>query len=95
MAHFALGYTLYDLERYHEAYAHLRLYTELSPCSSWNWCWLGKAAAAIGETSEAEDAYRRALELTERGDHKTEAEELLAELSTRGQPDPLDDDIPF
>ena len=31
MAHFAIGYTLYELERYREAYGHLRHYAELAP----------------------------------------------------------------
>ncbi len=44
IAHFALGYTLYDLGRYHEAYRHLRYYAQIAPASAWNWCWLGKAA---------------------------------------------------
>ena len=70
MAHFALGYTLYELGRFRESYAHLRHYAELAPLGSWNWCWLGKAAAAIGETAEAERAYRRAIELTKRGDRR-------------------------
>jgi tetratricopeptide (TPR) repeat protein len=80
MAHFALGYTLFELGRHQEAYSHLRHYTELAPHSSWNWCWLGKAAAAIGETTEAEQAYHRALELTSQGDMETDARELLQEL---------------
>ena len=63
MAHFALGYTLYDLGRFHEAYRHLRYYAELAPAGSWNWCWYGKAAQAIGEIDEARAAYRRAIEL--------------------------------
>ncbi len=53
MAHFALGYTLYELGRYHEAYRHPRYYAQIAPASAWNWCWLGKAAQAIGETGEA------------------------------------------
>jgi tetratricopeptide (TPR) repeat protein len=80
MAHFALGYTLYELERYREAYAHLRLYTELAPHAAWNWCWFGKAALAIGETQEARSALKRAVELTAQGDHETDAPELLAAL---------------
>lgn len=53
MAHFALGYTLYELGRYHDAYRHLRHYAEIAPCHAWNWCWFGKAAAAPGERDEA------------------------------------------
>jgi tetratricopeptide (TPR) repeat protein len=79
MAHFALGYTLYDLGRFHEAYRHLRYYAEIAPAGAWNWCWYGKAAQAIGEHGEARAAYRRAVEL-EREDQPTDAAELLAEL---------------
>lgn len=32
MAHFGLGYTLYEVERFPEAYRHLRHYTEIAPC---------------------------------------------------------------
>lgn len=81
MAHFALGYTLFELERFHEAYRHLRHYTELAPHAAWNWCWLAKAAAAIGETGEARRACARAIELTRTGDDETDAPDLLAELS--------------
>jgi hypothetical protein len=31
MAHFALGYTHYELSDFHEAYDHLRFYTRLAP----------------------------------------------------------------
>ena len=81
MAHFAIGYTLYELERYREAYGHLRHYAELAPAAAWNWCWLGRAAAAIGEVAEARTAYERAIALTRQGDDETDAPELLAELS--------------
>lgn len=77
MAHFGLGYTLFDLGRFPEAYRHLRHYTEIAPCGAWNWCWLGKAAQAVGETTEARAAYERALELERDDDEKTDARELL------------------
>ena len=83
MAHFGLGYTLYDLGRPQEAYRHLRHYTEIAPCGSWNWCWLGKAAEALGETSEARTAYERALELEDEGGEETDAAELLGRLADR------------
>ncbi len=79
-AHFGLGYTLYDLGRYQEAYRHLRHYTEIAPYGAWNWCWLGKAAAAIGEIAEARAAFERAIELEAETGVETEAAELLAEL---------------
>lgn len=78
MAHYAVGYTLYDLGRYHEAYRHLRHYTELSPDGAWSWYWRGKAAAAIGELDEARDALEHAVALDE--DEETDAAELLEEL---------------
>ncbi len=31
MAHFALGYTLYGLGRYHESYRHLRYHAQIAP----------------------------------------------------------------
>lgn len=80
MAHFALGYTLFELGRHREAYRHLRHYAEIAPHSSWNWCWLGRGAAAIGETDEARRAFRRAIELSSQGDDETDAPELLLEL---------------
>ena len=80
MAHFGLGYTLYELERFQEAYRHLRHYTEIAPCGSWNWRWLGKAAEAVGETAEARAAYERAIELESNGDQETDARELLERL---------------
>lgn len=80
MAHFGLGYTLHELGRYPEAYRHLRYYTEIAPCGSWNWCWLGKAARDVGEIAEARVAFERALELENEGEVETEARELLAEL---------------
>ncbi len=82
MAHFALGYTLYDLGRHHEAYRHLRYYAELAPGGAWNWCWYGKAAEAIGENGEAQTAYRRAIEL-EPDDDPTDAADLLHALMIR------------
>lgn len=82
MAHFGLGCTLYELGRYPEAYRHLRYYTEIAPCGSWNWCWLGKAAKDVGEIAEARKAFERALELEQQGDHETESRELLAALDS-------------
>jgi tetratricopeptide (TPR) repeat protein len=81
MAHFALGYTLYDMGQFHDAYRHLRHYTEIAPAHPWNWAWFAKGAAAIGEREEAIRACRRAIELTEAGDVETDAPELLASLT--------------
>jgi tetratricopeptide (TPR) repeat protein len=83
MAHFGLGYTLYDLGRFRDAYRHLRHYTEIAPCGSWSWCWLGKAADAVGETAGARAAYERALELEEAGGEETDARELLDQVQGR------------
>ncbi len=80
MAHYSLGYTLYELGRYHEAYRHLRAYTELVPADGWAWCWLGKACEAMGELEEARSTYEKAIELD--GD-ETDAPELLVNLLDR------------
>ncbi len=80
MAHFGLGCALYEQGRHQEAYRHLRHYTEIAPHGSWNQCWFGKAALTVGETAEAKKAFRRAIELEDEGDDRTDARELLAEL---------------
>ncbi len=80
MAHFALGYTLLDAGRCHDAYRHLRYYAQIAPSHPWNHCWYGRAAEAVGETAEARAAYQRALELTAEGAEETDAAELLARL---------------
>jgi tetratricopeptide (TPR) repeat protein len=83
MAHFALGYTLYELGRFRDAYRHLRYYAGIAPAQPWTHCWLGKAAEAIGEDGEALSAYVQAIELTEAGGEETDAPELLAVLERR------------
>lgn len=75
--HFAYGYTLLDLGRSHEAYTHLRHYTELTPLNSWAWCWLGKACEAIDDRDGATEAYRTAIRLENSGGYETDAPELL------------------
>jgi tetratricopeptide (TPR) repeat protein len=82
MAHFGLGYTLYELGRVKEAYRHLRHYAEIAPCGSWNWCWLGKAAEAVGELAEARAAYERALGLERNGADESDAQVLLEQLNS-------------
>ncbi len=79
MAHFGLGYTLYELGRMPEAYRHLRHYTEIAPAGPWNWCWFGKSAEAVGELGEARRAYEKAIELEDE-DQETDASELLDAL---------------
>jgi ADP-ribosylglycohydrolase len=80
MAHFALGYTAYELGRYQEAYRHLRHYTEIAPAGAWNWCWFGYAAEAVGEVAEARRAYEWAVEIEEDGGDATNADERLARM---------------
>jgi tetratricopeptide (TPR) repeat protein len=80
MAHHGLGYTMFELGRYHEAYRHLRAYSEIVPDDPWSWCWLGRACHALGETAEARTAYSKAIELTNATGNKTEAPSLLARL---------------
>lgn len=82
MAHFGLGCSLYHVGRHHEAYRHLRHYTEIAPHCAWNWCWYGKAAEAIGETTEALHAYREALRLEDLDGSETDAAELLEALNS-------------
>ena len=77
MAHYALGYELFELGRLPEAYRHLRNYSEIAPCEPWAWCWLGKVAAALGEHAEARAAFERAIELNP---DETDADELLDAL---------------
>ena len=83
MAHFALGYTLYELGRFHEAYGHLRHYARIAPAQPWVQVWFGKGAEAIGELGEARAAYERAIELTDAGAEETDAPELLAALEAQ------------
>lgn len=83
MAHFALGYTHFELGNFHDAYRHLRYYRGIAPAQPWTHCWFAKAADALGETGEAIEAYRDAIALTEAGSEETEAPELLEELLDR------------
>jgi hypothetical protein len=80
MAHFGVGYTLYELGRPREAYRHLRHYVQLAPANAWNWRWFGLAAEAIGESEEAAWAYERAIDLS---DDETDADSLLQALFER------------
>jgi tetratricopeptide (TPR) repeat protein len=80
-AHFGLGYTLWERGQLHEAYRHLRRYTELAKRNSWAWCWLGKACVSLAEVGEARAAFERALELEAAGSFETDARELLRSLA--------------
>jgi tetratricopeptide (TPR) repeat protein len=80
MAHFGIGYTLYDLGHYEEAATHLRHYATLAPNEPWVLVWLGKGEQALGNDDEARAAYERAIELTEAGAQETDAPELLGAL---------------
>jgi tetratricopeptide (TPR) repeat protein len=82
-AHFGLGVALYEVGRHQEAYRHLRHYAELAPHGSWNWCWYGKAAQALGNRQEARHAYEIAIELEDEGEAVTDAQELLDQLPER------------
>lgn len=84
-AHYPLGYTLLDLGRPAEAYAHLRHYAAIAPHGAWNWNYLGRAADAIGEAEEARRAFRRAIELAPPNGHaqKVDAQERLARVEER------------
>jgi tetratricopeptide (TPR) repeat protein len=80
---FGLGYTLFDLERFFEAYSHLRRYTELAPHNSWAWLWLGRTCEALGELDEAATAYRTAVRREREGSFRTDAPERLRDLERR------------
>ena len=82
-AHWRVGCALYDLGRYHEAYRHLRYYTEIAPALSWTWCAYGQAAEALGLDGEARAGYRRAVGLEDAEGCDTGARELLADLEAR------------
>jgi tetratricopeptide (TPR) repeat protein len=83
VAHYGVGVTLYRLDRYREAYRHLRYYTEISPRLTWSWYWYGRAAETLGLDGEAQSAYRRAVDLENDGGPETRASELLAVLERR------------
>ena len=80
---FGLGYTLFDLERYTDAYTHLRRYSELAGHNSWAWLWLGRTCEALGENGEAAAAYRTAVRREREGSFRTDASERLRELERR------------
>jgi tetratricopeptide (TPR) repeat protein len=80
MAHYGLGYTLYEQGDFRAAYTHCRAYAEIVPSNAWAWCWVGKAAHALGEIADAEDAYGRALKAERAEGDDTEAAELLDAL---------------
>ncbi len=84
MAHFGLGYTLYELGRFREAYRHLRYYATIAPSHPWNLCWYGKAAEAIGELAEARTAYERTIALDDEDEAAGEARQRLAGLDLYG-----------
>jgi tetratricopeptide (TPR) repeat protein len=79
-AMYGLGYSLVEAGRLQEGYDALRRYTELTPHNAWAWCWLGRACAELGATSEARAAYERAMALEEQGSFETDASRYLEEL---------------
>lgn len=80
MAHYGAGYTLLELGRSHEAYRHLRAYTELVDGDAWAWAYRARAAAALGENAEAVACCMRALELEALYGETTDAGDLLDQL---------------
>ena len=80
MAHYGAGYTLLELGRDHEAYRHLRAYTDVVPRDPWAWAYRARAALAIGERAEARSCCERAIEMEEVYGEETDAAELLEEL---------------
>lgn len=80
-AHFGLGYTLWELGRFEQAYAHLRHYTELTPRNSWAWCWFGKACVSLDRMDEARGAFEVAIACERLGNYETDAAEYLAAMA--------------
>jgi predicted Zn-dependent protease len=83
MAHFAVGYSLMELDRPAEAKEPLRRYSRLNPNNAWAWVWLGHACWAQGDLEGAEVAYGEAIERTARGSVETQAPELLERVRRR------------
>lgn len=83
MAHFGVGCCLYELDRYHDAYRHLRYYATIAPADPWNLRWYGVSAEAIGEFDEAIRAYDRAIELELEGEGDTDSAECRERLIER------------
>ena len=83
MAHYGLGYTLYELGNFRGAYRHLRAYAEIVPDNAWAWYWVGRACLELGELDEARQALETAVTLEDDGGDETDAPELLEELEGR------------
>jgi tetratricopeptide (TPR) repeat protein len=83
VAHYGLGVTLFRLERYQEAYRHLRYYAEIAPALNWSQYWYARAAEALGHEGEARAAYRRVVELDDPWKPETDAQERVAGLERR------------
>ena len=82
-AHYGLGYTLLELDRPHDAYRHLRYYTELTPSNAWAWCYRGQAVETMGDSVEARQCYERAVELEPADEPETDAGERLEAMPPR------------
>ena len=78
--HFGIGYTLFELGRFTEAYMHLRTYTDIAPYCAWGWNWRGQAALATGDVDQARTCFERTLEVEQVEHTETDAEERLAAL---------------
>jgi hypothetical protein len=83
-AHYGLGCALVEAGRPRQGYDHLRFYTELTPYNAWAWCWLGRAALAMGEREEGVIHLRRAMHHEADCGYDTIAGALLEELFSGG-----------
>lgn len=83
MAHFAIGYSLMELERPAQAKEPLRRYTRLEPNNAFSWLWLGHACWALGDFEGAEYAYTAAVSRTALGSFDTDAPDLLDRVRER------------
>lgn len=78
-AHYGLGIAKFELGDFDGAYRHLSYYSTLATHDAWTWCWLGRAALAVGgKQEEGLAALHRARELEDRTDVETDAAELLS-----------------
>ena len=80
MAHFGIGYTLCDLDRYREALPYLRHYARIASHGPWSWVWLGQMPVGSRAGSSRRGVLPAATALSEAGAEETDAPELLAEL---------------
>lgn len=73
-----LGTAKFELCDIDGAYRHLAYYATIATHDTWPWCWLGRAALAVGEHEEGHAALERARTLEDATGVETDAVELLS-----------------